>query len=587
MPERMAIRGGAKARRLASPYAEGCAADAAGSGGSSSSSNASPNRRGAGAARAGAGDSAAEMRAAAEIKFRLAHIPQDLLVLIIRYIGPGGVLRLALTARRTRDLGLREEVWRGFCEERWGHCSNFHAYRHPKDLFMDQNGWFPQRCGRRLYTHFELEHIRLHDPPCLTMDLRITDKEIVAVSEAPRGGLRPRKASLQIIDPVTRMLRERFEVSDATVNCCDVGPGLICLGSDDCKVRLYRRDGYVAGNGGYRAAGEFTCSSEVNDLRYAREDAVLAVRTHQNRHPAGLDLIPLARPDGRVSFQGGSWATRGKYIHALDGFEDGCTLSGVACSGEHPLTSAFSAMLFDFRRPAPCVVDLPVTSVRQGHPLGTMLWPLRAGRPPQVFANLLHDEDRGQGRGTIAMVDFRYPTMLDVCTRIRLPQPVDDFRCFEGNIYAACTESVSSRQRVRILRCVPGFSACAAETLCTVAEAYDAGGRSPREDLKVFSICQRGFATSYGEHLALGSISQPPSAEDAWDLSEQWKPKPVDARVEAAATARPRSPCCEVEVEAASTPATQALTTAHCAGDAVPSVLPRLTEEIRCQRQFR
>lgn len=230
------------------------------------------------------------------------------------------------------------------------------------------------------------------------------------------------------------------------------------------------------------------------------------MRTHQNRHPAGLDLIPLGRPEVRISFPGGSWATRGKYIHALDGFEEGCSLSGVACSGEHPLTSAFSAMLFDFRRPAPCVIDLPVTSVRQGHPVGTMLWPLRAGCSPKVYANLLHEEGRRNGRGTIAMVDFRYPSM-DKGVLFHLPDPVDDFRCFGGSIYAACTDTSTLQHRLRVHRCTPSRPTMA-ECLCTVVEQYDAAGRSPREDLKTFSICPRGFAVTYGEYLALGTVAE-------------------------------------------------------------------------------
>ena len=33
----------------------------------------------------------------------------------------------------------------------------------------------------------------------------------------------------------------------------------------------------------------------------------------------------------------------------------------VPMVGEHPLTTGFSAMLFDFRRSDPCVLDVPVT----------------------------------------------------------------------------------------------------------------------------------------------------------------------------------------------------------------------------------
>eukprot|EP00747_Dinoflagellata_sp_TGD_P022475 gnl/TRDRNA2_/TRDRNA2_129138_c0_seq1.p1 gnl/TRDRNA2_/TRDRNA2_129138_c0~~gnl/TRDRNA2_/TRDRNA2_129138_c0_seq1.p1 ORF type:complete len:343 (+),score=37.67 gnl/TRDRNA2_/TRDRNA2_129138_c0_seq1:23-1051(+) len=337
------------------------------------------------------------------------------------------------------------------------------------------------------------------------------------------------KASVQIIDPGTFKLRERFEVSEATINCCDASPGLVCLGSDDSKVRFYRREGADSTNGcssgSYCCAGEATCASEVNDLRVTREDFVIVVRTHQNRHPAGIDLIDMNRPGVHLSHPGGSYLTRGKYIHALDGFEEGCSLGGVAFSGEHPISSSFSAMLFDFRLDDPCVVDLPVTSVRQGHPVGTMLWPLRAGRSKQVYANLLHEEGRRQGIGTIAMVDFRFPSMESaVC--FQLPDPVDDFRCLEGSIYAACTDidPLSHCQRVRLHRASPS-EPHVSECLCTVVEAYDSEGRSPREDLKVFSICPRGFAASYGENLAFGTVSQPQWSDccSAEDIVARWQ----------------------------------------------------------------
>jgi len=438
-----------------------------------------------------------------------AEFPQDLGVLVCQCLGPCAVVQLLFAGRRARDLGLREEVWRFFCRARWGRSANLSVYGSAKDLYLDRNGWFPQGGGCRQSPSFEVQRIKLHDSPCLTMDLRITDDEIIAVSEAPRDKV-GKQASVQIVDPGTRDLKERFEVSSATINCCDVGADLICLGSDDSKVRVYRRScgsSTPRTNCSYTPACEFECASHVNDLRLAREDTVIAVRTHQNRHPAGLDLIPLGRPDARVSFQGGSIATRGKYIHAIEGFEEGCSLSGVACSGEHPVTSAFSAMLFDFRRPVPCVVDLPVTSVDQGHPIGTMLWPLRAGPAPKAYANLMQ-EGRRQGPGTIAMVDFRYPFLNESSPCFNLPGPVDDFRCFGGSIYAACTEITGNQQHLRIHRYTPS-QAATVECLCTVVEAYDAGDRNPREDLKVFSVCSRGFATSYGEHLALGTVAEP------------------------------------------------------------------------------
>lgn len=451
-------------------------------------------------------------------------VPQDLGVLVCQCLGASDVVSLLAASRRTRDVGAREEVWRFFCCARWGRSANLGAYAHAKDLYLDCNGWFPQRYGRRRQPAFDVQRLTLRSFPCLTMDLRITDDEIIAVSEAPRGRFGGQPAMVHVVDPDTCKVRDRFAVSEATINCCDVSSDLICIGSDDSKVRLYRRSGGNSEHDGYAAAGfspprcapttippwcyqaacEVECASEVNDLRFVREDAVLAVRTQQNRHPAGLDLIPLRRPDARMSFPGGSSATNGKYIHALDGFEEGCSLSEVVCSGEHPLTSVFSVMLFDFRRPAPCVVDLPVTSVRQGQTTSMMLWPLRAGRRPRVYANLLHEE----GRGTIAMVDFRYPS-ADVTVLFQLPNPVDDFRCFGGSLYAACTDSVGCHQRLGVHRCSPAAGNGAPERLCTVVETYDGEGRSPREDLKVFSVCSRGFAISYGEHLALGAVASP------------------------------------------------------------------------------
>jgi len=478
---------------------------------------------------------------------RWAELPQDLGVLVCQCLGPSQALKLLTASRKMQALAVSEEVWRFFCRWRWGSSANLGVYGSGKDLWCDRNGWFPLRSGKRETPAFDVQHIRLRDSPCLTMDLRFTDDEIIAVSEAERSHSGGGQARVHIVDPETRRLRECFEVSSATINCCDVGPGLICLGSNDSKVRLYRRSANVddgdsvvsfggpgvgtssgSSRGGLRGAGippgaeeegggyryqlmsEYLCASEVNDLRFAREDAVIAVRTHGNRHPAGLDVIPLARPDVRFSFPGGSRPTRGKFIHALDGFEDGCSLSMVACSGEHPSTSAFSAMLLDFRRSAPCVADLPVTSLRQGHPVGSMLWPLRAGTSPKVYANVLHADGRRNCRGTIAMVDFRYPSP-NVCVTFELPDQVDDFRCFGGSIYAACTQGFGSEQRLAVHRCshAAGGGAGPAECISTVLESYSPKCRLPAEDLKVFSVCSRGFVVSYGEHIALGTVAAP------------------------------------------------------------------------------
>jgi len=106
------------------------------------------------------------------------------------------------------------------------------------------------------------------------------------------------------------------------------------------------------------------------------------------------------------------------------------------------------------------------------------------------------------------MIDFRYPVIDDLSVRFQLPDPVDDFRCFGGSIYAACTDTSSPQHKLGVHRCSPSQPGTA-ESLCTVVEAYDAAGRSPREDLKVFSVCQRGFAVAYGDYLALGTIAEP------------------------------------------------------------------------------
>lgn len=441
-----------------------------------------------------------------------AELPQDLTVLVCYNLGPSAMVGFLGSCRRAHLMSRSEEVWRHFCLLRWGKGANIALYASAKELYRDGNGWFPRRCGRRRSPNLEVQETTLHKSPCLTMDMRMTNEEIVTVSEAAKTqhGV-VQQARVHVIDPDTLAVRQQIEVSRSTINCCDVGHGAICLGSDDFKVRIYQQigrsspDGSSSSAGSYELASEHLCTSEVNDLRFTREDAIIAVRTHHNRHPAGLDVIPVQRPDTRMSFQGGSLATRGKFIHALDGFEDGCSLSCIACSGEDAITSAFSAMLFDFRRSAPCVVDLPVTSQSQGHPHATMLWPLRAGRAPQVYANLL-DEGRHHDNGVIAMVDFRYPNR-EVADLFHFPDPVDDFRCLDGSIYAACTDVAASINRIRIHRC--SYDRPDIERLCTVVEEYDAGGRAPKEDLKVFSISSRGLAMSYGTHLSVGRLAEP------------------------------------------------------------------------------
>jgi len=242
--------------------------------------------------------------------------------------------------------------------------------------------------------------------------------------------------------------------------------------------------------------------SEVNDLRLAREDAVIAVRTYPNRHPAGLDLIPLHRPEARVSFPGGARATMCKYIHALDGFEEGCSLSSVICAGEDAFTSAFSVMLFDFRRQSPGVVDLPVAAL--GQPPTSTVWPLRAGASHLAYAGMGR---RGAGGG-IAVVDFRYPTTssgMQVC----FPGELDDFRCFGGSLYAACTARGARGTEASVFRCSPSGPR-ELELLSSVVGAWplSSSGQGALEDLKVLTVSQRGFALSCGEHLLLGSVAE-------------------------------------------------------------------------------
>jgi len=45
-----------------------------------------------------------------------AEFPQDLGVLVCQCLGPCAVVQLLFAGRRARDLGLREEVWRFFCQ---------------------------------------------------------------------------------------------------------------------------------------------------------------------------------------------------------------------------------------------------------------------------------------------------------------------------------------------------------------------------------------------------------------------------------------------------------------------------------------
>lgn len=442
-----------------------------------------------------------------------AELPLDLGVFVCEKLEPRDIAKLMLVDSRVSNMCYRDDVWHFLCRSRWGNSANFGSYDLAKDLYFHENGWFPQRAGQRASPQFDLSQIQLHNEPCLTMDLRITENEIITVSEAPKDGS-ARLASVQVVNTAMRELCDRFTVSDATINCCDVGRNLICLGSDDAKVRVYSRGDPSDGtsSNAYRLASEFACASQVNDLRLTREGALVAVRTHNGRHPAALDVIHLNRPDAKLSLPAGSQALRGKYIHGIDGFLEGCSLSCIPCSGEDPITRSFSAMLFDFRLKAPCVMDKPMISEEQGHPKGTMLWPLRAGRDWAVYANIINEATKKSGKGSIGMMDLRYPS-IDVCNYFQLPAPIDDFRCFGSGILAACSEPTlpaepSTLQKLNVYRCTPSSSDANYDCLGTIAE-YDLGERHAGEDLKTFAVCPWGFAASYAQHVAVGTIRQP------------------------------------------------------------------------------
>lgn len=187
----------------------------------------------------------------------------------------------------------------------------------------------------------------------------------------------------------------------------------------------------------------------------------------------------------------------GQYIHAVDGFEEHCSLGCLVCSAEDPETSTFSAMLLDFRRPKPCVSAVPLTSA-----LGTMLWPLRCGPAPRAYANIVGEDPALAS--TIVSIDFRNPC-FERQDSLKLPHVVDDFRCFGGAIYAACTESLpSGAQRTQISRCTPTDGTGHSEILCTAAETREVGHM--QEDLKVLSVNQQGLALSWDERLSHGGI---------------------------------------------------------------------------------
>merc|ERR1719498_294194 len=160
-----------------------------------------------------------------------AELPQDLTIVVCQSLGPNGMVGLLGSCRRTYAISRCDEVWRFFCKLRWGASANIGLYRCARELYRDGNGWFPGRCGRRRSPTLEVQETTLHKSPCLTMDMRMTTEEIVTVSEAAkdRNGVL-QQACVHVFNPGTLELRQRIEVSRSTINCCDVGPGAICLG---------------------------------------------------------------------------------------------------------------------------------------------------------------------------------------------------------------------------------------------------------------------------------------------------------------------------------------------------------------------
>mmetsp|Transcript_27253 Transcript_27253/g.50022 ORF Transcript_27253/g.50022 Transcript_27253/m.50022 type:complete len:476 (-) Transcript_27253:31-1458(-) len=433
----------------------------------------------------------------------LRELPQDVDLMICELLTPTDVLQLETVNHQLKDPCQSNRLWKVFCTRQWGAKSNFTAYRRAKDLFRDDNGWHPLCERKPVLPKFQMKEISLHATQCMAMDLRFTGEETITawnIEAMNSSGHKQRQASLSIVDHSTARVKQVFDLCGTAMNCCDVSQGLILTGSVDGKVRTYRRSDSLTDQL-YRQSCEYICEDEVNDLRIAREGAAIAIRTTPRRRPAGLDFIPLQRPDRRISFPGGSWATKGKFIHAVDGFEEGCSLGSVACIGENSHNSHYYAMLFDFRLSKPCVVDFQVTSDQQSKE-GTMLWPFHAGCFPMVYGNLQPSSQSG----SISMIDFRHPAVQELLPFFELPRPVDDFRCYRGQLYTLCTSGIT--KNLEVYRCSP----CTREVecLCHFPQGPAVGGLpGVPVDLKHLGICDAGFAAANGASLTLASIAEP------------------------------------------------------------------------------
>merc|ERR1712176_294177 len=103
--------------------------------------------------------------------------------------------------------------------------------------------------------------------------------------------------------------------------------------------------------------------------------------------------------------------------------------------------------------------------------------------------------------GVIATIDFRQPTFDVLTQRIRLPDSVDDFRYFDGSLYAACSSQRpdSECSEMNLCRLTPrqmtvrGYEHIAGIPACSAHQRPSS--------LKVLSLSQQGFALSCDEFL--------------------------------------------------------------------------------------